>query len=145
MTVTIAVALQDRPSAAPLEGIWISDYKLVNRPTFTAAISAVSSLVFSLGGTPSFFALVAEMRDPRDYTKSLLICQSLIAVLYITIGCVVYYYCGTYVATPALGSAGPLLKRIAYGLALPGLGITTILLAHVRESPLLDCWRACTN
>jgi hypothetical protein len=29
---------------------------------------------------------------------------------------VVYYYCGQYVASPALGSAGPMIKKIAYGM-----------------------------
>jgi hypothetical protein len=29
--------------------------------------------------------------------------------------------CGQYVASPALGSAGPLIKKISYGIALPGL------------------------
>lgn len=50
---------------------------------------------------------------------------------YITIGIVVYYFCGSYVASPALGSAGPLLKKICYGFALPGLIVTTTLVIHL--------------
>lgn len=30
-------------------------------------------------------------------------------------------YCGKWVATPALGSAGPTIKIIAYSIAIPGL------------------------
>jgi hypothetical protein len=30
-------------------------------------------------------------------------------------------YCGQWVASPALGSAGPTLKIIAYAIAIPGL------------------------
>lgn len=71
------------------------------------------------------------MRDPRYYSRSLMICQSLVTAIYLAIGCVVYYYCGSYVASPALGSAGANLKKVAYGCALPGLIVTATLYVHV--------------
>lgn len=70
------------------------------------------------------------MRDPRFYTRSLIICQTGMTAVYITIGVVVYYYCGSYVASPALGSAGVTMKKAAYGIALPGLIVSTTLLTH---------------
>ncbi|KAI9367653.1 transmembrane amino acid transporter protein-domain-containing protein [Aspergillus egyptiacus] len=132
LIVTIAVGVQDRPSAAPqTSGPWVSDYKLFATPSFTDAITAVSSMIFAFSGTPAFFAIVSEMRDPRDYTRSLMICQSGVTAVYTTIGTVVYYYCGSYVASPALGSAGPMVKKVAYGFALPGLIVTTMLVIHL--------------
>ncbi|KAH7153600.1 putative amino acid transporter [Dactylonectria macrodidyma] len=131
LTVTISVGVQVRPSSAPREGDWKSDYKLFNSPSFTAAMAAISSLVFAYGGTPAFFPLVAEMRDPTQYTRALIVCQSVVTVTYVAIGIVVYYYCGSYVASPALGSAGPLLKRVCYGIALPGLVATVVLYLHL--------------
>ncbi|KAL6238684.1 hypothetical protein BDW75DRAFT_246762 [Aspergillus navahoensis] len=131
-TVTIAVGIQNRPSEAPhTAGPWASDYKLVGNPSFTEAITAVSSLIFAYCGTPAFFAIVSEMRDPRYYSRCLMICQSGVTETYITIGTVMYYYCGSYVASPALGSAGPTVKRVAYGFALPGLIVTTMLVIHL--------------
>ncbi|KAM0424569.1 hypothetical protein ACHAPT_010287 [Fusarium lateritium] len=130
-TVTIAVGVQDRPADAPQEGHWESDYKIVNKGTpFTEAISAVSSLIFAYAGTPAYFNIAAEMRNPRHYTRSLIVCQSGMTITYIVIGCVVYIYCGSYVATPALGSAGATIKKAAYGLALPGLIASTTLVIH---------------
>lgn len=131
LAVTIAVGVEDRPYGAPEQGAWVSDYKIINNPSFTDAISACSSLVFAFAGTPGFFSIVSEMREPRHYTRSLLICQAGVTSVYIAIGCVVYYFCGSYVASPALGSAGPTMKRICYGFALPGLLITTTLVIHV--------------
>ncbi|USW57192.1 Putative amino acid transporter, transmembrane domain-containing protein [Septoria linicola] len=131
LVLTIAVGVQDRPSAAPQEGPWSSDYHITNSPKFPQAISAIASLVFAYAGTPAFFSIVSEMRDPRQYTRSLIICQSGVTVTYITIGIVVYYFCGSYVASPALGSAGVLMKKICYGLALPGLLATTTLTTHL--------------
>lgn len=130
-TVTIAVGLQDRPASAPQDVPWKSDYKLFNNPSFTQAVSAISSLVFSYAGTPAFFNIAAEMRDPHHYTRSLMVCQAAISVVYITVGVVVYYFCGSYVTSPAPGSAGPLVKKVAYGLALPGLLASTLLTIHV--------------
>lgn len=109
----------------------MSDYKLTNRPSLVDALGACSSLVFAYAGTPAFFPIVSEMRDPRYYTRSLLICQALVTLTYTVIGIVVYYYAGSYVASPALGSAGPLIKKVAYGFALPGLLVTTTLVIHL--------------
>lgn len=91
----------------------------------------MASLVFAYAGTPAFFSIVSEMRDPRLYTRSLACCQATVTVVYITIGTVVYIYCGSYVASPALGSAGVLMKKVCYGLALPGLLVTETLVIHV--------------
>ncbi|KAJ5433661.1 uncharacterized protein N7458_012817 [Penicillium daleae] len=130
-TVTIAVGVQDRPAAAPQQGPWKSDYKLFSSPTYAEAQTAVSTLIFAYAGTPAFFPIVSEMRDPRQYTKALVACQTLVTVTYITIGLIVYYYCGTYVASPALGSAGAIIKKVAYGVALPGLFVTALLWTHL--------------
>lgn len=130
--VTIAVAVEDRPYAAPQEGVWVSDYKIVQHPSFSSAISAVSSLVFAYAGTPAFFSIVSEMRNPRHFTRSLLICQSVVTVTYCIVGIVMYYHCGSYVTSPAPGSAGPTIKKAAYGVALPGLLVSGVITAHVR-------------
>ena len=137
LTLTIAVGLQDRPAAAPQEGPFVSNWKGVANPSFEAAISACSSIVFAWAGTPAFFQIASEMRVPEKYTQSLLLCQSIVGVTYVVIGVVVYYYCGSFVSSPALGSAGPLLKKICYGLALPGLCVSTLLFVHVSKSIVL--------
>ncbi|KAM0342563.1 hypothetical protein ACHAPU_009415 [Fusarium lateritium] len=129
--VTVAVGVQDRPDLAPQDGIWKSDYKLFNTPTFAQAMSAIAAFIFAYCGTPVFFPIAAEMRNPKDYKKSLILCQSVVTIVYVVVGIVVYYYCGTYVASPALGSAGKTIKRVAYGLALPGLIVSATLYTHV--------------
>lgn len=73
------------------------------------------------------------MRDPRLFTRSLVVSQLGSTIIYLVIGIVVYYYCGSDVASPALGSAGPLIKRISYGIALPGLIASTTIVLHVSD------------
>lgn len=55
---------------------------------------------------------------------------------YLTFSLVVYRYCGQWVASPSLGSAGPLVKKIAYGLGLPGLLVSACLYIHVAAKYL---------
>lgn len=134
-TLTISVAVQDRPDAAPQEGDWSSDYVLFNQPSFTQAMNAISIFLNAFGAVPAFFPIVSEMRDPKRYTRSLLFSHGVVAALYILVGCVVYYYCGSFVSSPALGSAGKLMKKVCYGLSLPGLTVTTVLTIHVSSQP----------
>ncbi|OJJ08938.1 hypothetical protein ASPVEDRAFT_90145 [Aspergillus versicolor CBS 583.65] len=131
LIVTIAVGVQDRPSGAPQDIPWKSDYQLFKNPSFLDAVSAVSSIVFAYAGTSMFFSIAAEMREPRLYTRCLFCCQCIVTSTFLTIGVVVYYYCGSYVASPALGSAGPLMKKISYGLSIPGILASNVILSHV--------------
>lgn len=73
------------------------------------------------------------MRDPTTYTRSLLACQCTMTAIYLSIGTVIYYYCGSYVSSPALGSAGTLIKKVSYGIALPGLIVSTVIVLHVSD------------
>ncbi|WZH45337.1 LOW QUALITY PROTEIN: n amino acid transport system protein [Fusarium acuminatum] len=131
--VTIATGVQERPAAAPKEGVWVSDYKLFNTPSFVQAASSICSLISAYGGTPGFFAIVAEMRRPEQYTRALIICQSIVTVTYLIIGCLMYYFCGSYVSSPALGSAGDTIKKASYGVAIPGLIVSITLVTHTRD------------
>lgn len=142
--MTIAVSIQERPALAPQTGEWKSDYKLVGNPTFAEAIAAISTLIFAYAGTGAFFPIVSEMRDPKQYPRALAVCQTVITVVFLIVGIVVYYYCGSYVASPALGSAGSNIKKVAYGIALPGLLVSGVLLAHVCTSILFLLYKALT-
>ncbi|KAJ4137879.1 hypothetical protein NW754_001524 [Fusarium falciforme] len=132
LIVTIAVGVQGRPDLAP-PGPWESDYKIVNSPSFTQGITAISTFIFAYAGTPFYFPIVAEMRDHRHYIKALLFCQVVLTLVYLVIGIVIYYYCGSLVASPALGSAGRLIKKISYGSALPGLLASSTLSTHLSS------------
>jgi amino acid permease len=138
LIVTIAVGVQDRPSAAPTDVVWVPDYEIVKSDaSFTDAITAVSTIVFAYAGTPAFFSIASEMREPRHYNRSLMLCQSVVTGFYLAIGIVIYYYCGSYVSSPALGSAGPTVKIVSYGFALPGLIVSTLLFIHVSTIPMM--------
>ena len=51
--------------------------------------------------------------------------------MYILVAVVTYRYAGAEVASPALGSASPLLRKIAYGIAIPTIIIAGVINGHV--------------
>ena len=67
----------------------------------------------------AFFGFISEMEDPRDFPKSLAMLQVMDTTMYIVTAMVIYRYAGPDVASPALSSAGPLMSKVAYGLAIP--------------------------
>ncbi|BGP38298.1 hypothetical protein JCM10450v2_002244 [Rhodotorula kratochvilovae] len=131
MLVMISVAVGDRPALAPQEGPIHLEIKAFGNPTFAQAMNAVANLLLSYAGTPAYISCCSEMRKPSDFRKAVVVSQTFITAFYILIGTVVYVYAGQYVASPALGTAGVLIKRIAYGIALPGLFFTAIIYNHL--------------
>lgn len=81
---------------------------------------------------------MAELKDPKEFPKALALLQSIDMTLYIVAVVVIYRYTGVDVASPALGSAGPLISRIAYGIALPTVGLPSSSL-HNSDAYFEDC------
>jgi hypothetical protein len=77
-------------------------------------------------GHVAFFSFHAELKNPHDFKKALFLEQGIAVTFYMTISVVIYYYAGPFVASPALGSARPLITKVAFGIALP-----TIIVAGV--------------
>ncbi|GAA5843515.1 hypothetical protein JCM9279_000776 [Rhodotorula babjevae] len=131
-TALIAIAVADRPALAPpAPEPFDLGVRAFADPSFTDAMNAVSAIFFAFTGTSSFLPIASEMRNPRDYPKAVLVGQSFVTLVYLVVAVTVYCTAGNYVASPALGTAGPLIKRIAYGLALPGVIFSAIMYTHL--------------
>jgi len=59
------------------------------------------------------------MKIPTDYPKTLYMLQFTDTVMYLVAAVVIYRYGGSGVKSPALGSTGPIMSKIAYGIAIP--------------------------
>lgn len=70
-------------------------------------------------GHVAFFGFISEFRRPAEWPKALFLLQAIDTAMYIVVAVVVYRYAGSNVKSPALGSAGPLPKKIAWGVAIP--------------------------
>jgi hypothetical protein len=96
--------------------------------------NAVSSSL-SLAGHVAFFGFMAELRDPRDFPKSLALLQTCDITMYIIVAIVVYIYTGATVKSPALSSAGVLVSKIAFGIAIPTVSSPSLMLYHTEIIP----------
>lgn len=52
-------------------------------------------------------------------------------MFYVVVSTVVWRYCGQYIASPALGSAGAFYQIVCYGVAFPGLEAGAIIFLHI--------------
>ena len=157
----VGVTTLDRPAAAPQTGDYELGFYAINHSGFTATTVALTNIFDSAAGTAAFLPVLSEMKSPRDYNKAVTLCMTVVTACYVSFAVVIYRYCGQWIATPALSSAGPLLKKVSYGIALPGLLASAGLWAHIgakylfvrilRNSEHLQknslvhwgCWIAC--
>ncbi|KAF8458818.1 transmembrane amino acid transporter protein-domain-containing protein [Terfezia claveryi] len=123
MITMIGVGLRGRPAGVVVEN--------TTDVTFDKAFIGVMNIVFAYAGHLAFFAFISEMKDPEKYPYALYSLQISDTCLYLIAAVVIYYYTGKDVASPALGSTGPLLRKIAYGIASPTIIIAGVINAHV--------------
>lgn len=99
--------------------------------SFQDAFLAVTNIIFAYITHVAFFGLISEMRDPREFPKSLTMLQIVDTSMYVVTAIVAYRYAGPDVASPALSSAGPVMKKVAYGIAIPTVIIAGVIYGHV--------------
>lgn len=95
------------------------------------AFGAVTNIVFAYCAHVAFFGLLAEMEEPKDFPKALVMLQTFEIIFYTVAAVVIYYYVGQEVTSPALGSAGPILKKVAYGIAIPTIIGAGVVNGHI--------------
>lgn len=100
-------------SAWPKEGV-----------NFSQAFVAVSNIVFAFSFAIGQFSFMDEMHTPNDYMKSIWASGISQITIYTLTGALCYAFVGSSVESPALLSAGPLISKIAFGVALPVIFIS---------------------
>ena len=107
---------------------------LVGKPTFVETVNALLNIAFAFAGNQSFVSVMAEMRNAaKDFPPALFIQKSFEVVIYIVVACVIYGLAGDAVTSPALGAAAAIPAKVAYGILIPSvlgtglvIGITAI-------------------
>ncbi|KAJ5652336.1 hypothetical protein N7507_009762 [Penicillium longicatenatum] len=104
---------------------------ITTHPTFVDGFLAVTNIVFAFIAHVSFFGIISEMEDPRQFPKSLAMLQIVDTTMYVVAAMVIYCYVGPDVSSPALSAAGPVMKKVAYGLAIPTVIVAGVVFGHV--------------
>ncbi|KAE8153690.1 transmembrane amino acid transporter protein-domain-containing protein [Aspergillus avenaceus] len=100
-------------------------------PSLVTGFTAALNIALSYASHNTFFNMIAELKDPKDFPKALTTLQCIDISLYIVCGVVIYRFAGVDVESPALGSAGPLMAKVAYGVALPTILIAGVINGHI--------------
>jgi hypothetical protein len=117
--------------------------KATTATTLYTAFQAVSNIVFAYCAHVAFFGLIAELETQQDFKKSLFMLQGFEICLYLTVAIVVYFYIGSEVTSPAFNSAGPLMSKIAFGIAIPTIIGAGVVNGHTDLGYIYS--RICTN
>lgn len=92
--------------------------------TFVDAFIAITNIAFAYSFALCQFSFMDEMHTPTDYVKSIWALGITEIMIYTLTGSLVYAFVGQDVQSPALLSAGGLLSKIAFGIALPVIYIS---------------------
>lgn len=85
---------------------------------------AIANIVFAYAGHVAFFTLFSELRELKDFPRALALLQMSEMVLYTVAAIVIYAYVGPTVNSPALNSAGALIRKVSYAIAMPTVCIS---------------------
>ncbi|KAM7198399.1 Transmembrane amino acid transporter domain containing protein [Naviculisporaceae sp. PSN 640] len=88
------------------------------------AFIAIANIVFAYSFALCQFSFMDEMHTPTDFPKSILSLGIIEIVIYTLTGALVYAFVGADVQSPALLSAGPLVSKVAFGIAIPVIFIS---------------------
>lgn len=103
-----------------------SDWSAWPKPglTFVEAFVALGNIVFAYSFAVCQFSFMDEMHHPKDFAKSIWALGIIEIFIYTLTGALIYAFVGQSVESPALLSAGPVLSRVAFGIALPVIFIS---------------------
>jgi len=80
---------------------------------FTASLNGLNQAIYSYGGAMLFVSFMAEMRNPWDFWKGLLVADTFIWVCYMFFGLFVYSYQGQYSYNPVMQGLSPFAWQTA--------------------------------
>ncbi|KAI2616287.1 transmembrane amino acid transporter protein-domain-containing protein [Hypoxylon sp. NC1633] len=92
--------------------------------SFTKAFIAITNIVFAYSFAICQFSFMDEMHTPKHFVKSIWALGLIEIVIYTLTGALIYYFVGHDVKSPSLLSAGPLISKVAFGIALPVIFIS---------------------
>jgi hypothetical protein len=108
-------------------------FRATQHATFATAFLSVTNIVFAYAGHVAFFSFISEMKNPADFPKALVLLQVTDTGMYFVVAMVIYAYGGDQVDSPALGTAGTIVGKVAWGLAIPTIIIAGVIYGHVAS------------
>ncbi|KAL2404261.1 DnaJ-like protein subfamily C member 7-like protein [Exophiala dermatitidis] len=129
ITTAVIVTMAGVGAKNPAHG----DFKATHTTPFVTGFLSVANIVFAYAGHVAFFSFISEMKNPADFPKALVALQITDTGMYFLVAMVIYAYGGDDVDSPALGTAGHIVGKVAWGLAIPTIIIAGVIYGHVAS------------
>ncbi|PLB48467.1 hypothetical protein P170DRAFT_477083 [Aspergillus steynii IBT 23096] len=104
---------------------------VVTKTSFESGFLAVTNIIFAYTAHVAFFGFISEMEEPKTFPRSIAMLQIVDTIMYLVAALVIYRLAGPDVKSPALSSAGRVMKKVCYGLAIPTVIIAGVIFGHV--------------
>ncbi|KAG5995944.1 hypothetical protein E4U43_002944 [Claviceps pusilla] len=102
--------------------------------TFVQGMAAFLNISYTFIGQITLPSFIAEMRDPREFPKSLWACTIAEIIVFSVVGAVIYAYSGNqYVKAPAFGSLDDVYKKVSFSFMIPTIIFLGCLYASVTS------------
>ncbi|KAF4120036.1 to neutral amino acid permease [Geosmithia morbida] len=102
--------------------------------TFVQGVSAFLNISYTFIGQITIPSFIAEMREPKDFPKSLWACTIAEIIIFSIVGGVIYAYTGTqYMASPAFGILDETYKKLSFSFMVPTILFLGSLYASVTS------------
>lgn len=132
---TIFVGIEDHPTGYPAAGEPIVSAVPLKGTTFVQGMSAFLNISYTFIGQITLPSFIAEMKEPRDFWKSVTAVTVAEIIVFSLVGSIVYAYTGSqgdYMFSPAFGSiSDEVYKKVSFSFMIPTIIFLGVLYASV--------------
>ncbi|OJJ49712.1 hypothetical protein ASPZODRAFT_59488 [Penicilliopsis zonata CBS 506.65] len=134
LLATIFSAIEEHPAGYTPE-LGEPDFRAfpVKGTTFVNGLSAFLNISYTFIGQITLPSFIAEMKEPRDFWKSVTVVTIAEVIVFSLVGAIIYVYSGNqYITSPAFGSLGnEVYKKVSFSFMIPTLIFLGTLYASV--------------
>jgi hypothetical protein len=133
LLATIFAGIEDHPAGYPEKGNPIVLAIPAKGTTFISGMSAFLNISYTFIGQITLPSFIAEMKEPRDFWKSVTAVTVAEVIVFSLVGSIVYAYTGNqYVTAPAFGSlSDEVYKKVSFSFMIPTIIFLGVLYASV--------------
>ncbi|KAE8376295.1 transmembrane amino acid transporter protein-domain-containing protein [Aspergillus bertholletiae] len=134
MLAVIFTAIEDHPAGyTPEKGDPIVTAIPVAGTTFVSGVNAFLNISYTFIGQITLPSFIAEMKEPKDFWKSVTAVTIAEIIVFSLVGAIVYAYTGNqYMTAPAFGSiSNEVYKKVSFSFMVPTLIFLGVLYASV--------------
>lgn len=136
LSVILAVifsGIEPHPAGYPDQGEPIVTAIPVQGTSFILGLNAFLNISYTFIGQITIPSFISEMKEPRDFWKSVTAVTICEIIVFSIVGAVMYVYTGNqYITSPAFGSIGDdIYKKVSFSFMIPTLIFLGVLYASV--------------